>query len=133
VNAQRIGYMIPEEYIPATYPAGRHCLHRRCITRLSIYNGGDYCAQHEGEHTEPDPPLPFKARIDEAEPGNRICCHGEDCEAPNPEQPLNNDYFRVAISHLADGTTRVKYRRTCRRCEAAAYRARRAGKRKVTA
>ena len=127
MNAQRIGYMTPDEYMPATYPAGRHCLHRRCITRLSIYNGGDYCAQHEGEHVEPDAPLPFKARIDEARDGCRVC---EQCGA---EKVLCGSNFKPAISNLRDGTTRVNYRRVCRACENETRKRHRAQKRKAIA
>lgn len=33
------------------YPSGRQCQHEGCGTRLSIYNDGDYCYQHEAVAT----------------------------------------------------------------------------------
>lgn len=41
--------LAPDPDAPQTYPAGRVCAQDGCGTRLSIYNGGEWCARHEPE------------------------------------------------------------------------------------
>jgi hypothetical protein len=43
-----VGYRFDsEEGSIKHFPTGRVCADESCITRLSIYNDGDFCARHE--------------------------------------------------------------------------------------
>lgn len=45
--------------VPDTYPKGRRCDERGCITRLSVYNAGPYCWCHAAKHEIHEPVDPF--------------------------------------------------------------------------
>ena len=74
------------------YPAGRVCANPGCVTRLSRYNPGKYCALHAEEHEAPPAKRPARV-IPKARKANEFAC-----VRCGHVFPLSEDYFPRSAS-----------------------------------